>query len=637
MKITVITADRERFSAVTIVDRYMDFSEAEELLSSAPDTVGFDSEGDGRLFLTNNLHIIQLHWDDEVVLFDCVTLDYSLLAGWINERTLVIHHALNDLPFLYKKGIFPKGVHCTYLAEKVLSMGKKKGMGIEDLSLRYGTGDIDKSNKGKILYEVNDDAIRYCVDDVRYLLAIHDMQAKQAEKERCTRAIVIEDKFVPVLAYFSWCGVHIDAERWDKVVEYNASLVDGSIKDLDEFVFRNFKNRKKLCAIDMQGDLFDGFKQTKTCLVKWNYDQSVAMLMAECDDKQLAELADLITAYKSNMDISKTYGKYYTSCIAQDRRIHPKYNQLGITGRISCPRTMLSSKGYELPAPSFMDLPKEGLYRQSVTAEEGNVLVCADWSAFEVCIAACTSRDKAMMAACNDGKPHDGVFLAAQSKNTGKPWYQIAYDNRKRLNIAFINGITEYGIANMLGIDKGEADILLTSYQKTYGKFLEYQLRLASMANTDKIMMNDMFGYCYAIEEYERMKTCSKFTDRKGMKLYYNSRRLSKSDPFVKQMDWYFAEYKRLSRLAISGRMQNMGTVIFKYACASFFKKIKEKGLLGTVKMIIPQHDSITVECPEQMKDEVLDMLVKSMDSASSTMLGGFVIPIKSYISNDYR
>ena len=632
--IIIVTENKDFFSNVTIADAIVPWQNAQSYLSKAPDIVGFDSEGEGRAFMKDELHVIQLAWDDVVILIDCTTIDYSLLKEWMSTRTLVIHHALNDLPFLYKRGVCPKNVHCTYIAEKVLAMGRDCRMGIEDLCERYECGTLDKSLKGKILYEATDDSVRYCIDDVKHLLTIWTRQMQKAEKMSIRNAVVLECKFVPVLAYMSYCGVHMDEQRWNDVIAYNTENIAKALSNLDEFVFSNFRKDKKLCIIDMQGDLFDGFKQTKTCLVKWNNEVSVTNLYDKCTLEQASKLNILLTEYRKLTSTSKTYGKAYIGFIASDGRIHPKYNQLGITGRISCPKTGLSSKGFEMPMPSFMDLPKDGPYRRSVTAQEGNVLVSADWSAFEVCIAAHLSKDEYLIGACNVLDIHNNVFNTAMLKHEGKPIYKLAKSKMKILNIAFINGVTVYGLCNMLDCSKSDADIILTAYQKAYPKLVEYQIRCSAMADSDKIIFNESLGYGYANIDVERMRNASAFTDKKGMKLYYDSKKRCPSDPFVKQMEWYFSERRRLAKLSISGHWQNTGAVVFKYACCLLYRKIVLNGWFGKVKIIIPQHDSITMECPEEMKNEVLQLLVSCMDTSCEKMLGGFIVPIKTYISN---
>lgn len=635
--IIIVTENKDFFSNVTIANAFLSWNDVQSYLSKAPGVVGFDSEGEGRAFMKDELHIIQLAWDDIVILIDCATVDYSLLKEWVSTRSLVIHHALNDLPFLYKRGVYPNNVHCTYIAEKVLAMGRDCRMGIEDLCEKYERETLDKSFKGRILYEATDDSVMYCVNDVKYLRSIWMKQMQKAEKMSMRNAVVLECKFVSVLAYMSYCGVCLDEQRWNEVISYNMENTGKALSDLDEFVFSNFNRDNKLCIIDMQGDLFDGFKQTKTCLVKWNNESSVANLYAKCTPEQASILDKLLAEYRKLIGVSKVYGKAYIGFIASDGRVHPKYNQLGITGRISCPKTGLSSKGFEMPMPSFMDLPKDGPYRRSIVAQQGNVLVSADWSAFEICIAAYLSKDERLLAACTAPDIHDNVFNTAMLKHKGKSVYELASKKAKVLNIAFINGITVYGLCNMLECSKGDADIILTAYQKTYPKLVEYQIRCSSMAGSDKIVFNRNLGYGYAAIDVERMRNASVFTDKKGMKLYYNSKRLYPNDPFVKQMDWYFSERRRLAKLAISGSWQNTGAIVFKYACCMLYRKIILNGWLDKVKIIIPQHDSITMECPGDMKDEVLDLLVSCMNVSCEKMLGGFVVPLKTYISNEYR
>lgn len=631
----ILTKDNERFGKLT--GDYTLTDNVDLCLSGMPDKVGFDSEGSGRAFMKDNLVSMQLSWDDRVVIVDCTSFPVNVIAPYVRGRTLVIHHALNDLPFLYKGGVWPDEVYCTYIAEKILSMGQSWAFGIEDLSAKYGFGNINKANKGRINYEVDDAAIEYCINDVSPLLGIMEKQLSQAEKSRQINAIKLECKFVQALAFFSFCGVRLDEERWNEVMAFNNGLIDEALARLDDFVYTNFQNDKKLCKIDMQGDLFDGFKQTKTCLVKWSYDQSISMLMQKCDDIQNTELSSLISEYRKQVGISRSYGKAYIGFIACDGRIHPKYNQIGPTGRISCPKTGLSSKGYEMPFPSFMEMPKEGPYRSAVIPDDGNVFISADWSAHEVMIAAHLSGDKNLMEATKGNNPHDGMFCFVMDELKEKPYYNTLYEQKKRINLMFINAVSVYGLAQSTGITKEQADEVLTKYQKSYPGVVNMQLKKAYKDGMETICMDSSYGYYLHVKDSESMQKACKLYNSAGMKKYYWKNKGNKLDPFIKEIDWYLEQCKKTVKLSISGAYQCRGAIMFKIACRIFFKEIIKREWQSIVKMVIPQHDSITVECPESIKGEVKEILLHSMEKANNMVTPGVHINIKTWEGREYR
>lgn len=631
----ILTKDNERFGKLT--GDYTLTDDVDLCLSGMPDKIGFDSEGSGRAFMKDDLVSIQLVWGDRVVIVDCTSFPVNVIAPYIKECTLVIHHALNDLPFLYKGGVWPDEVYCTYIAEKILSMGQSWAFGIEDLSAKYGFGEINKTNKGRINYEVDDAAIEYCINDVKSLLGIMEKQLSQAERSRQVNAIKLECKFVQSLAFFSFCGVRLDEERWNNVMAFNNGLVDDALTKLDDFVYTNFPNDKKLCKIDMQGDLFDGFKQTKTCLVKWNYDQSISMLIQKCNDNQNIELNKLVTEYRKQVGISRSYGKAYIGFIACDGRIHPKYNQIGPTGRISCPKTGLSSKGYEMPFPSFMEMPKEGPYRSAVIPNEGNVFISADWSAHEVMIAAYLSGDKNLMEATKGDKPHNGMFNFVMDGLKEKPYYNTLYEQRKRINLMFINAVSVYGLAQSVGITKEQADEVLTRYQKSYPGVVNMQLKKAYKDGMETICMDSSYGYYLYVRDNDKMQKVCKLYNSAGMRKYYWKNKANKSDSFIREIDWYLEQCKKTVKLSISGAYQCKGAVMFKIACRIFFKEITKREWQDAVKMVIPQHDSITVECPESMKEEVKETLLYSMEKANSMVTPGVHINIKTWEGYEYR
>ena len=76
---------------------------------------------------------------------------------------------------------------------------------------------------------------------------------------------------------------------------------------------------------------------------------------------------------------------------------------------------------------------------------------------------------------------------------------------------------------------------------------------------------------------------------------------------------------------------------MFKLACVQLMNRIIENNDFDIVKLVIPQHDSITIECPLNMAEKYKTILVECMNSASSKILDGVVVPLKTWEGDCYR
>ena len=623
---------------VTVIEKIVNIDGISEYMDGWEGDVGFDSEATGRSFRKDRLVTMQLSVGNNLIVVDCQTVDVSSLKNFLESHTLVIHNALNDLPFLYNLGIFPKSVWCTYLAEKVILGGDEGGLDLNSVSVKYGFQPVNKEDKGRICYEVSDRSLSYCLADVENLVGIKTMQENAAKDLKCKLGVLLENKFVLSLAYFSWCGVRIDQQKWEEFIDENKSNVAMSYERLNDFVYDNFPKEKKLCNIDMQGDLFEGFRQTKTCFVKWNNEQQVSNVLGLCSEDQSKELERLLHEYRKFKAFAEQYGKIYLSFMDENNRVHPRYNQIGMTARVSCPNTMMSSKGFEMPAPSFMGLPKNGSCRKAVVCDEGNVLICADWSAHEVCIAAWLSGDPAMLGMMGQDDIHRLIFKAACGRLDGEVWFGKATDARKELNIAFLNGATDYGMGKIIDSGKEVGNMLLTAYQNTFPKYVKYQMARSMQSRSKTIVFNADFGYRMAVRGFEKIQETSKWLDPKYIKTYYQARKIDPNSEFVRSIDQCKQQIASNTRLAISGSTQATGAAMFKMACSILFSKIRKNNLVGKVKFVIPQHDSITIESPSYMKEMCIGMLVESMNAACEKVCPGMPpIKIKVTTGENYK
>lgn len=634
----ILVTENKDVSELTIVDRIVSHDEGLEIVSKMQKNLYFDSEAASTKFMKDPIVMIQLYDKEVCVLIDCRTVDILEFKSELERRRLIIHNAKNDICFLYVAGIFPQYVWCTMVIEKLIAYGIPVNLGLDDLVKKYCDRYLDKSDKGRILYELSDRSLEYCMNDVLFLPDIHEQQKILLEKNHSSLAGLLENKFLPVLAYMEFCGVKLNTDKWQEVIKINDENAVKALNELDEFIYKEFPKDSKLCLVDMQGDLFEGFKESKKCFVKWNSDSSISTVYSKCNDEQKIKLNSILKQYRTLKDITKIYGNVYLLFVGEDGRIHPHYKQLTSEGRISCPQKGYSDKGYEIPMPSFMNLPNNSLYRESVEADDGNILIGADWSAHEICIMAYISGDKRLLEIVNSGKNvHDEMYGVLKGKIPDSD-YNLLYEHRKQLNLMICYLGSDYGISEKFKCSRELAAKIVVLYARAFPGLSKYQKdRTENIIYKGSIAFNDSFGYRMYIQEIDRMRRIKGWFNRNFWKNFSVMKQKFPDSPAVKDVIWYQKEKSRLQRLSVQAPCSNTGSIMFKYACINLMKMIREKELIKVVKIIIPQHDSITIECPESMQEECIGMLVEAMKDGCSKVCPGLNIRIKTWSGKTYR
>lgn len=324
--------------------------------------VQFDTETSGLDCFEKELLTVQLGNNENQFVFDWTTLDKvgrKVIKDYLESGVLVIGvNLMFDLCFMYVNNIYPKNIYDLMVVEQVLYLGYPKiiaGDEYKELNLhlpmykevdghyelsyslkamaeRYLGIDIDKSVRGRIITEgLTDAVVEYAGNDVRYLEDILDKQTEKLQKEDLVITAQFENKFTRALAYVKYCGVHLDASKWqakmaldnakltkavqalnDWVVKWDSerTVKDGwdiqypelSIKNIKEETEELIKNgyvrspaddlespngpvlayKKKIngafVKVDLQGDLFSGFNDKPQCTINWSSSQQVIQL-----------------------------------------------------------------------------------------------------------------------------------------------------------------------------------------------------------------------------------------------------------------------------------------------------------------------------------------------------------------------
>lgn len=446
--------------------------------------VGLDTETTGTEIWTGRLLLLQLGNKEDQVVIDCTTVDINQYKDYLeSNRLFIIHNAKFDLRWLYKEHIVIRNVYDTYLGEKILFLGFPPG--IVSLSLqaccdRYLHVYLDKTVRGKIHAGVTEEVIVYAANDVVYLEDIMNAQMKIIAQRGQQNALEIENKFVRVLAYIEFCGIKLDPSRWKAKMVKDKERLRVAEQRLNDWVIkyvldkndpsliqRNYDSHKKGKPAKLKEgvyvaipapSLFSEFDTGPQCIIDWSSSKQVIRLFKELGfdllvkdkktgkmresveskyiemQKDKSDIVPLYLEYSAAFKVVTSFGQNFLDAINPiTQRIHPTFNQMMDTGRLSCgsggkgrggktkdddiaeededknTTTQTNDKSVNI-----QQLPATEETRAAFVPEEGHLLVDCDYGDQEGHVFTELSNDREWIAFYNDPNERDGHSFVAK-------------------------------------------------------------------------------------------------------------------------------------------------------------------------------------------------------------------------------
>lgn len=479
-----VTGQRELFEFPDAKYKCISVEESLKILEPLR-VVGLDTETTGTEIWQGKLLTLQLGNKENQVVIDCMTTDVKQYKDYLeSDRLFIIHNAKFDLRWLYKEHIVVRNVYDTYLAEKILYLGFPPG--IISLSLqaccdRYLNVFLDKTVRGKIHVGMTEDVIVYAANDVVYLEDIMNSQLPIISARGQRVALDIENEFVRVLAYIEFCGIRLDPEKWKaKMVKdaerlriaeqkLNEWVVDYVMKKNDpSLIASNYDSHKKgkpakladsVYVVIPAPSLFSEFDTGPQCIINWNSSKQVIRLFEELGfdllvkDKKTGKMkksveskyielqADkstivpLYLEYSAAFKVVTSFGQNFLDAINPvTHRIHPTFNQMMDTGRLSCGSGGKGKGGKTKDddiaeeedenkdtttqsndkSVNIQQLPATEETRAAFIPEEGHMLIDCDYGDQEGHVFTELSGDKEWIAFYNDPNQRDGHSFVAK-------------------------------------------------------------------------------------------------------------------------------------------------------------------------------------------------------------------------------
>lgn len=484
-----------------------------------------------------------------------------------------------DLIMLANYGVTLKGkMFDTMIAHYVLQPELRHGMDyLAEIYLKYETIKIEEliGAKGKKQGNMRDLApeavYKYACEDADVTLKLKQVLENELETNGVKKLFEeIEMPLVPVLAYMERNGVRIDTEALKETSRHFTARMNQIEEEVHQLAGMEFN----IASPKQVGEvLFDRLKivekakKTKT----GQYVTSEEVL------ESLRGKHEIVGKILEHRGLKKLLGTYIDALPQlinpATGRIHTSFNQtVTATGRLSSSNPNLQN------IPIRNEDGKE--IRKAFIPDEGCEFFSADYSQIELRIMAHLSNDPHMIEAFQ--KDQD-IHAATAAKIYKVKLEEVTREQRskaKTANFGIIYGISVFGLAERLNVDRKEAKALIDGYFENYPNVKAYMDQSIQEAREK--------GYIETI--FKRKRYLPDINSKNAVVRGYAERN------------------------AINAPIQGSAADIIKVAMIRIYQRFQEEGIHS--KMILQVHDELNFSVLPEEKEKVQQIVISEMEAA---------------------
>ena len=495
-----------------------------------------------------------------------------------------------DWLVLSQHGIEMVGFDDTMLLSYVLDAGRG-GHGMDDLAKRHlghecisykaltGTG------KSAITFDFVDidKATRYAAEDADVTLRLWNVLKPRLVSEQMTTVYErLERPLIDVVARMEQRGVTVDRQILSKLsgeLAQAAAALEAEIHELAGESF-NIGSPKQLGEI-LFGKLgLPGGKKTAS----GQFSTSAQVLEDLAAEGH--ELPRKIVGWRQLTKLKSTYTDALPGFINSDTgRVHTSYAMASTsTGRFS------SSE------PNLQNIPirtSEGRkIRTAFVAGSGNKLVSADYSQIELRVLAHIADIAQLKQAFADGLDIHAMTASEMFDTPIEGMDPMVRRRAKAINFGIIYGISAFGLANQLGIERSEASDYIKMYFERFPGIKDY--------------MEDTKSFC---REHGFVETIF------GRRAHYPD--IKAANPQIRAFN---------ERAAINAPIQGSAADIIRRAMVRMDSALAKSGL--SARMLLQVHDELIFEMPESEVEHSVVVIRDVMENAAFPALE-LAVPLK--------
>ena len=455
---------------------------------------------------------------------------------------------------------------------------------LDDMGISYGATAFDTALAA---YDLNPSQSDYPVSKLatNFLgISVDDGDAAAcAEAMWHLRAPLIEEleKNGMTALYFDMelplCQVLYRMERRgiaiDKVqLQQFGEMLSQRIADCETLIYGYSEEKFNINSTKQLGELlFDKLGLPPVKKTKTGYSTN-AEVLEKLKDKH--PIIPAIMDYRMLTKLKSTYADGLMSVIGDDGRIRTTFqNLVTATGRLSSTEPNLQN------IPVRTDLGAE--IRKMFIPKPGHVLVDADYSQIELRVLAHIADDKVMQDAFISGMDVHTVTAAQVFGVAPENVTSLQRRHAKAVNFGIVYGISEFSLAEDIGVSRYEAKEYIDSYLAHYSGVRQYMKQVVIDAR-ESGFTSTMYGRKRYIPEL----TASNFNIRSGAE-----------------------------RIALNTPIQGTAADLIKLAMIRVENALNEN--FPDAKLLLQVHDELIVECPEAIAADVAALVSREMQAVA--------------------
>lgn len=403
---------------------------------------------------------------------------------------------------------------------------------------------------------------------------LHKVQVKQLHDMPKLPELAknIEWPVIPVLARMEHAGIELDTGY---LHEFSGEI-SATIADLEKQIYDHAGKEFNIASPAQLADiLFETMQLPTKGIKKGKSGYSTAA--SELDKlRAVHPIIDLITHFREVTKLKNTYVDTLPKLVDDHSRVHTTFNlTVAQTGRLSSVDPNLQNIPVRTPLGKRI--------RTAFVAGDGKLLVSADYSQFELRLAAAMSGDQPMVDMFNRGAD---IHVTTAAQIYGREVEDVTKQMRsaaKTVNFGVLYGMSPHGLSVATGMTMEQAKHFIDEYFKLRAPLLAYLDSLKEQARTD--------GYVETL-----------FGRRRPM-------------PDIKSSN--FMVRSGAERAAMNMPIQGTEADLMKIAMIAVDKELAS---IPSARQLLQIHDSILVECDEADAPDVVKILKKTMESVDQEL-----------------
>ncbi len=493
-------------------------------------------------------------------------IDHRLIADKLqNLPPLVGHNLKTTIKLLINLGIKPPQVkHDTLIAGFVLN-SLRRDQSLGDMAF------TDLNYQGNSLDDLDHDEFEASAPVI--VAVIKRLEAVQLEKIKQVKAFpklleVMEWPIIPILARMEIAGIELDS----KYLQHFSLQINEMLSRVEQEIYSYAGQEFNIGSPSQLADiLFSKLKLDVQGIKKGKNGYSTAA--AELDKlRGLHPVIDLITQYREMAKLKNTYVDTLPKQVDTNNRLHTTFNlTIAQTGRLSSTDPNLQN------IPTRTELGKK--IRTAFIAGHGKKLISADYSQFELRLAAVLAHDQGLIDMFNRGAD---IHLATAAEVFGRNPEDVTQQMRsaaKAINFGILYGMSPHGLSVATGMSRVQATTFIDKYKSLRKPLFDYMDTVLNKAR-EQGYVETMFGR------------------RRPMPDIHSSN---------------YAIRSAAERAAINMPVQGTEADLMKLAMIQCEAMLIEQH--NDCRQLLQIHDSILVECPQEVATEVAKKLQDIMQN----------------------